>query len=189
MSFGGPGLGGWKVREGFLRITDAEALFDKYPVEGVSADILVPFPPFKKMHRLFGPQPGHPMSWCHFGMYPKVDPSDLVVAGDYENEAKLLKKKLESMFGIEMTERKKGARGYEYSDEYNRIDITLDMKTHQGSTVHHYPLVVNVWDLELERQGMQIRRFFEKAKESMSEKGPAKGQPDKAGNHRIPAEK
>ena len=34
-SFDVPGLEGWKARDGFLRITDAEASFDKYAVEGV----------------------------------------------------------------------------------------------------------------------------------------------------------
>jgi len=34
-SFDVPGLEGWKSRDGFLRITDAEASFDKYAVEGV----------------------------------------------------------------------------------------------------------------------------------------------------------
>jgi len=126
---------------------------------GSGGEVLTPFPPFKKMHRLYGAQPGHPMDWCHFGRYPKVGTNDLVVVGDYANEARLLKEKFEKMFGIVMSERKRG-KGFEYDDEYNRIVITLDAESTQGSTVHHYPLVVDIYDKELDRQNDWINDVY-----------------------------
>ena len=92
---------------------------------GSGADILVPFPPFKRMHCLYGAQPGHPMDWCHFGLYPIVEPEDLTIKGDYANEANILKDRIEKMFGITMIPLHTG-KGFSDNDGYNKVRIELD---------------------------------------------------------------
>lgn len=137
---------------------------DKITTGGTGGEILVPFPPFKSMHRLYGAQPGHPMDWCHFGRYPIVNPDDLSIKGDYENEARLLKEKFEQLFGISMSPLKRG-RGFVYRDNYNLITITLGEKSHQGSVTNIYPLVVDVCDLELDRQNDQMQQIYRSLKQ------------------------
>lgn len=127
---------------------------------GTGADILVPFPPFKAMHCLYGAQPGHPMVGCHFGRYPIVAATDLTVEGDYANEAKRLKERFEKQFGISMHQLPKGD-GFEYRDEYNCLTITLDETSRQGANVVHYPLVVDIMDVELDRQSLYIGQIYE----------------------------
>ena len=132
---------------------------NKITTGGSGVDILVPFPPFKRMHCLYGAQPGHPMDWCHFGRYPKVEPNDLTIQGDFVHEAKLLKERFEKLFGISMISLSKG-KGYIYKDDYNILTITLDEQRSQGNQTEHYPLVIDIVDKELDRQSSYISGVY-----------------------------
>ena len=132
---------------------------NKISTGGTGVDILVPFPPFKRMHCLYGAQPDHPMVWCHFGRYPKVEPNDLTIQGDYAHEAKLLKERFEQLFGISMISLSKGD-GYIYKDDYNVLTITLDERRNKGNQTEHYPLVVDIVDKELDRQSSYISDVY-----------------------------
>ena len=136
---------------------------------GSGGEILVPFTPFKRMHRLYGAQPGHPMDRCHFGRYPKVDANDLTIKGDYENEARLLKGRFEQLFGIKMSPLTDGRKGFIYRDNYNRLQITIDAKSYQGTVTNIYPLVVDVWDLELDQHNRQMQSIYRRIKQEQGQ--------------------
>lgn len=128
-------------------------------------DIQIPFPPFKKMYGVYGAQPEHPLFLCHFGWNPIVEPDDLIIKGDYENEAKLLKERFENLFGIEMLPLPEG-KGYEYYDGYNWLKIALGAKLYQGSTTNILPLVVDISDFDLHLQNSRLQEIYRKVKQS-----------------------
>lgn len=138
---------------------------------GSSADLLKPFPPFIKMHRLYGAQPDHPMVACHFGRYPIVAPESLTVKGDYEGEAKILKERFEEMFGIKMERiNRTGVEGYGYRDDYDEVEIRLNSRSTQGTHTNHYPLVVDIRDLELNRRSDYVMGAMRRADHELERK-------------------
>lgn len=98
------------------------------------------FPPFKRLHRLFGAAPGNPMYWCHMGRLADVPPDSLAIKGDYANEARLIKKRIEDACGLVMSV--DPGNGYRYEDDYVVVVVGTNSPSHK-------PLFVDIRDKAL----------------------------------------
>ena len=133
----------------------------KFSCHGASCPISDGLPPFTQMHRLFGCPPGSPMGWCHFGLIKKVEPDELTIKGDYANEARLIKERIEKGSNLTMTDYR--GHGYQYEDDFVRITISTNSYTTTAVTNERkdYPLTVDIHDKILDAGDRFFRERLE----------------------------